>query len=349
MSLMNRRGGTAMHGGDNRRTEHIDSLRRALTGARRATRAQLAEATGLSAMTVGKLLAQMQARGEVQQDEMLRAPSGRPSTVASYCGDYAHFATVCAEQRDGQSAFALSIFNLFGERVHAEELRLAEVREDSFDPFFESARAQGFRLWLAVFALPGEAEGDCIFISDFEALLYGRFLPRIRERFGVETLFENDVNTAVLGHAMTAGAGQVCAGAYFPRRYCPGAGAVIDGRILHGHRHFAGEITFLRGGQPWPDYDRPECAAEAIEPLVAAYACVIAPQKMVLYGDFLTPAHMQEIETRLQGRLRGQFELKLTAKTRMIPDMERGARQMGLERMRALLSAQDEQRGEQSR
>lgn len=333
---------------DSRRAEHMDSLRQALTGVRRATRAQLAEATGLSTMTVGKLLGQMERRGEVTQDELERAQSGRPSMVASYCGDYAHFATICAEQQEGQSTFLMSVFNLFGERVHSEQMRLAEVREDSFDAFFEAMQAQGFRLRLAVFALPGEAEGDCLFISDFEALLYGRFLPRIRERFRVETLFENDVNMAVLGHAMAAGAQQVCAGAYFPRRYCPGAGAVIDGRILHGQRHFAGEITFLRGETPWEqlDYGDAQRAAEAIEPLVAAYACILAPQTMVLYGDFLTPELMEAIRVRLRGRLQGQFEMKLDASSRIIPDMERGARRMGLDRMRALLGAQDNRRGE---
>ena len=333
---------------DSLRAAHMDSLRQALTGARRATRAQLAEATGLSTMTVGKLLRQMEQRGEVTQDELERAPNGRPSMVASYCGDYAHFATVCAEQLDGLSAFALSVFNLFGERVYSQELRLADVREDSFDAFFEDVLAQGYQLRLAVFALPGEAEGDCLFISDFEALLYGRFLPRIRRRFHVETLFENDVNMAVLGHAMASGAQQVCAGAYFPRRYCPGAGAVIDGRIVHGNRHFAGEIAFLRGETPWNrlDYSDAQRAAEAIEPLVAAYACILAPQTMALYGDFLTPALMEEIGARLRRRFQGQFEMRLDAKDRMIPDMERGARHMGLERMRAMLSAQDNRRGD---
>ncbi|MGN0995517.1 MAG: hypothetical protein ACI4PG_01270 [Candidatus Ventricola sp.] len=333
---------------DSRRAEHMDSLRQALTSARRATRAQLARATGLSAMTVGKLLGEMELRGEVSQDGFSRALSGRPSIVASYCGDYAHFATVSVEQQEGQSAFVMSVFNLFGERVYSEQMRLGEVREDSFDPFFARARDAGLRLRLAVFALPGEAEGDCLFISDFEALLYGRFLPRIRERFGVETLFENDVNMAVLGHAMAEGAQKVCAGAYFPRRYCPGAGAVIDGRILHGQRHFAGEIAFLQEGAPWAqlDYGDAQRAAEAIEPLVAAYACILAPQTMVLYGDFLTPELMEQIRVRLRKRLQGQFEMKLDARSRMTPDMERGARRMGLDRMRALLGEEDNRRGE---
>lgn len=333
--------------GDGRRAEHMDDLRQALWTRRRATRVQLAEATGLSTMTVGKLLGEMERSGEVRQDETQRAPSGRPSTIASYCGDYLHFATICAEQMEGRTALVMSVFNLVGERVYSEETRVDEVQADSFDAFFERALAKGFRLRLAVFALPGEAEGDCVFISDFEALLYGRFLPGIRERYGVETIFENDVNAAVLGHAIAEDAGQICAGIYFPRRYCPGAGAVIDGKILHGHRHFAGEIAFLQEDRQNLSADGDaERASAVMEPLIAAYACVLAPQTMVIYGDFLTPELMRRLEERLNARLRGQFTLKLSAKSRMIPDMERGAQRMGLCRMRAMLSEMDEQRGE---
>lgn len=324
---------------DSRRADHMDSLRGALIARRRATRAQLSEDTGLSTMTVGKLLAQMQRCGEVRQDETVSAPSGRPSTIAAYNGEYAHFATISVVQRGGRGAFTCSVYNLFGERVRSDELLLDSVREDSFDPWLEDVTAQGYRLRLLALALPGEAEGDCVFISDFEALLYDRFLPRLRRKFGVETLFENDVNAAVFGHVFEEEGPGVAAGMYFPRTFCPGAGIVVKGEILHGSRHFAGEIAFIHGADAWSalDYADTSRAQAMIGELLVILACTVAPAGVVLYGDFFTPEWEAALREHVKARLSGQFDLKLTCESDMAQDMERGAARLAMRRLRELL------------
>lgn len=323
---------------DNRRPEHMACLRQALLERRRATRAQLSEATGLSTMTVGKLLAEMEKRGEVRQDETVRLAGGRPSVIASYCGGYAHFATICVQQQDGMSAFTLSVYNLFGEQVSTQRLLLHEVREDSFDFFFE--QAQEYRLRLAVFVLPGEEEDDRIFMCDFAALLGGRFLPRIREKYGVATLYENDVNAAVFGRAAGEETDGVYAGVYMPRNFPPGAGLVIDGEILHGHGHFAGEIAFIHGPDAWTSLDYGDSArvTEMIAQLLVIFACTTAPEGMVLYGDFLTPQMEDGLRGQLGARLGRQFDMKIACERDMTRDMERGAVRLGLRRMRALIN-----------
>lgn len=317
----------------------MDSLRRALTARRRATRAQLAADTGLSTMTVGKLLARLEQRGEVRQDETEPAPSGRPSTIAAYNGEFAHVATISVVQREGKSAFTCSVYNLFGERVRSDRMCLDAVREDSFDPWLKDVLRQGYRLRLVAFAMPGEADGDCVFISDFEGLRYSSFLPRLRREFGVETLFENDVNAAVFGHALEGKGVGVAAGIYFPRRFGPGAGIVVQGEILHGCRHFAGEVAFIHGMDAWralEDADTPR-VLERIGELLVILACTVAPEDVVLYGDFLTPEMECALREFVRVRLSGRFELKLTCERDMAPDMERGAVLLAMRRMRELL------------
>lgn len=331
--------------GDPRLAEHMDSLRGALLARGRATRAELAADTGLSTMTVGKLLAAMELRGEVSQDEVQKAASGRPSVVARYRGEYAHFATVTASQREGRSVIAFSVYNAFGERVHRSEQTPGDVRPESFDAFFEQSAARGERVKLAVFALPGEVRGDSLYISDFEALMYGGFLPRIRARYGVETLFENDVNAAVFGHPFEEGEEEaVRAGVYFPQRFCPGAGIAIGDRILHGHGSFAGEIAFLHGPRAWAavDFADAERVERMISEVLTALACTVAPESTVLYGDFFTDGLLRALEERLRARFCGQFEMRLSWQSNIAQDMERGAHRMGLRALRALLRRLDE-------
>lgn len=334
---------------DSRRADHMDSLRQALRIRRRATRAELAEETGLSVMTIGKLLREMEMRGEVRQEESHVSGGGRPSMTAVYQGDYAHFAVIGIAQEAGENACYVGIFNLFGERLKLERHILKEVRENSFDPFLAQAIKDGYRLKLVAFALPGEAEGDCVFLCDFEGLLYSRFLPGIRARFGIETLFENDVNAAVFGHDFEGKRADVAAGIYFPKRFYPGAGIVTGGEILHGRRHFAGEIAFIQGHEAWKalDYSDHEAVTRMIGPLITTMACVLAPEGVVLYGDFFTPELTQMLHEKVRQDLRGQFSLKVTVSENIADDMECGIVRLALRKIRKML--REEEYGETRR
>lgn len=326
---------------DGRRAEHIGALRHALREMRRATRAQLSEATGLSTMTMGKLIAEMERRGEARQDGR-RASGGRPSSVVCYEGEYAHFAAIRGRQKEGKSEISMGVYNLFGECVKEETLLLERVEPDSFDSFFEAARAEGFRLRLAVFALPGEEEDDRVSICDFEALLGERFLPGIRERFGVETLFENDVNAAVFGRAAREGAQGVCAGLYLPQTFPPGAGIVVDGKILRGHRHFAGEIALIHGVSTWLslDYGDEERVACLLFELMLILACTLAPESVVLYGSFSEEV-LRMLGERLRARLQGYLDMRIVCEPDLASDMELGAVRLGLRRMDEILRKED--------
>ncbi len=323
--------------GDTRRQRHTDALRRALIARRSATRAELAGDTGLTTVTVGKLLAGMEQRGEISQNATAESDGGRPSTLAEYNANFAHYGAVSVTQ-DGQgSAFRLSVYNMLGERVAARSMHMRAVRQDSFDAWLGEMKA-AYNLRLVSFALPGEADGGNVFLCDFEALLYAGFMPRIRRLFGVETLFENDVNAAMRGHAFESGGGNK-AGIYFPMRYAPGAGIMVDGKIVHGLRHFAGEIGFLHGIGAWQalDYDDEEETARMIADVLAAISCVIAPDGIVLYGDFLTDGFVADVQEMLARRLGRQIDPKLSIGD-MAGDMERGAALNGWEKMLAMLA-----------
>ena len=216
-------------------------------------------------------------------------------------------------------------------------MHTADVRQDSFDPWLGEMKA-AHNLRLVSFALPGEADGDHVFICDFEALLYSGFLPGIRQRFGVETLFENDVNAAMRGHAFESAGGNK-AGVYFPMRYPPGAGIMVDGKIVHGLRRFAGEIGFLHGAKAWRalDYADEEGTAQMITDVLAAISCVIAPDGIVLYGDFLSERFAADVQERLSEKLGRQIGPRISIGD-MPGDMERGAAQLGWERLMQMLA-----------
>ena len=118
---------------------------------------------------------------------------------------------------------------------------------------------------------------------------------------------------------------------------------MIGGNILHGCGSFAGEMTFIHGSQAWAalNYGDTERVVQMVSDLLAALGCVAAPHSTVLYGEFFTDTLVCALERRLRARFCGQFEMRLTWEKDIAPDMERGARALGLREMRALLRRMD--------
>lgn len=327
---------------DGRRSEHMAALRSVLQRKIRTTRTELSKETGLSTMTVGKLLAVMETRGEVFQRETERGTAGRPSTIAQYNAEYAHFAVIVVEQRQGRSVFEMSVRNLLGEPVMKESLTIEVATQECLDGFFKRVQTREYRLALAVIVLPGVADGETMISCDLQAFVDGQVIKRIRQLFGIQVLFENDVNAAVFGHAFEQNEG-ICAGMYFPKNYCPGAGVVVDGEILYGKGNFTGEIGYIDGIKSWEtlNYKDIQAVSVKIGRLLTIYACVMAPQKMVLYGDFFMPEMVAAIQSEFARRMMGRFSMELSFADSMTRDMELGAKKLGRKKMFEWLCERD--------
>ena len=122
-----------------------------------------------------------------------------------------------------------------------------------------------------------------------------------------------------------------------------GAGVVVRGEILHGHRRFAGEVPYIQGAERWAalDYGDVPTTADMISQLLVVYACTVAPGRMVLYGDFFTPALEAAIRARFAEKMLGRFDLTLTCQDAIAQDQARGACRLGLRRMLTILDRED--------
>jgi hypothetical protein len=86
--------------------------------------------------------------------------------------------------------------------------------------------------------------------------------------------------------------------AYFPRKYPPGVGIYLDGKLYKGISNYAGEISSLPFGIDWLDpalYLVPEQFCQAIAKVVIAMSCLLNPHSVVLHGSFLDTASVESI------------------------------------------------------
>lgn len=323
-------------------------VRKQLLTLHSATNSQIAAATGLSFMTVRSILAEMIGGGEVAPGNRIPSDGGRPSEEYRYQSGYSHAVLLCGFQRENRNFIRVRVQNLFGEYVYTEEEKFGTIYCDSFDPMLDRAFQAAGRAGILVLGLPGVEENGVITKNDYRNLIGGVFLKRLQERYGVPVLFVNDVNAAVFGYSGRAGVlteQAAVAAIYFPRLYTPGMGLVINGKIYSGEHRLAGEIGHLPCDVDWLHltYGDAETFSRAAAQLLAAVICILAPKRIVLYGDFLEESDAAGIQEQTRELLHGDFTVALETAPSLEPDFEAGLSSIARDRLYRVLFQQSEE------
>jgi hypothetical protein len=276
-------------------------VRKALKTARRATRQQLAEATGLSSMTVGTVLCALARNGEALEAELLSSQGGRPARQYRFNENHAQALILFPHEEAGRDILHLRVANLFGECLHAEDKEIGDVSIGSFEPLIDRALSEYPAIGAIGIGLPGvETEGKVV-CNDYPALVGASLSGRYRDRYGLPIVVENDVNAAALGYCRR---GKISGKAamvylYFPTKHPPGAGICVGGELYRGKSGYAGEVGSIPLGIDWGAprlYASPAARSRAIGRLIAAIAAFLNPGSAILHGEFLGEADIGAIE-----------------------------------------------------
>lgn len=315
-------------------------VRKQLLLQKTVTSRQLAHSTGLSLMTVRSILAELAVCGETAEESRVPSNGGRPAAQYRYNSGYSHAVMLFGYQKNDRNLIRMRILNLFGDCVYAEEQYFGPVLCDSFDTMLDRAFASVGAIGIIGFGLPGEEENGIVTINDYPSLVGGDFMKHYRERYGVPVLFVNDINAAALGYCRRCGEVRgAVAGLYFPRLYPPGMGLIIDGKIHRGKQCFAGELGCLPLGIEWSRlrYDDRTELYGAVSRLLAAVICTVAPEQLVLYGDFFTEKDAPRIKESTEKLLRSRFSVSLETESSLEGDYESGLANILLEKLYAVL------------
>lgn len=261
---------------------NVDLVRRTLRTLGEATRQQLAEATGLSTVTVATILDQLVSQDEAHEGPLVPSAGGRPAQVYRFHPGHSHSVLVFTRELAGADRLFVRVVDLYGRPVagHDQALgdRWPEALESTLDRVWETQpriRALGF-------ALPGTARDGVITSSDYPGLVGFPLVEHFRNRYRVPVCLENDVNAAAMGFARRHGTKGTLVYLYFPEKYPPGAGMVIDGRLHRGRSGWAGEVAHLPLDIGWTDPE-PRSREAAIR-VLASVAAVLNPHTVVLQG-----------------------------------------------------------------
>ena len=315
-------------------------VRRELLRARQATKPQLAAATGLSQMTVASVITSLVEKGEVEAGRQVPSGGGRPSVEYRYLGGFRKAAVLYSYVRQGESFVRLRVCDLFGVCLYRDSRVFPVIREDSFDRMLARAFENVEGIGAIALGLPGQAVDGEIVSNDHPELVGKQLLRRYEQLYGVPVRFVNDVNAVAWGRSLRSGSkgrkGETLAAFYFPQRYPPGMGLVLDGRLHTGHEGFTGELQYLPIGVDWPalDYRDGEAVAEAVAKLLCAVCALVAPDRFLLYGECFRPDLAEVVRQRAEARFANGYGMEVEAFQDLEPDYGEGMLALSLQTLK---------------
>ncbi len=287
---------------------NINLVRRALQAKQEATKHEIAQATGLSTVTVSTILQTLMDENVVFDAGLADSQGGRPAQLFRFNESHSHVLVLFTHEENGLDMLYVRVANLNGTCVHEYSTPLTEINLQTFEQYIDAAIEEYVTIRAIGFGLPGVELDGKIVLLDYPALVGTPFVEHYQERYQLPVIVENDVNAASLGYCQR---NQIESdGAilylYFPQKYQPGGGIYINGELYKGQSNYAGEVAGMPLGIDWSDptlYTSAERINEAITTLIRAISFLLNPHSVVLYGKFLTAAHLAAIQQRCNALL----------------------------------------------
>ncbi|MDF2588548.1 MAG: hypothetical protein K0S41_2389 [Anaerocolumna sp.] len=303
-------------------------IRKILKERRKATKPELAEITQLSVVTVNALISEMIISGEAIEGDDVPSNGGRPSKQYIYNGNYKLAAIIYGLEKEKRNFFSMLLINLFGECIERRTSCIEYATTESFESWIDEAVNQYQNISAILFGLPGVEENGVITSNDFPGLIGDKFITFYKNKYKIPVLFENDVNATVWGYYQHINSNDIknVVGLYYPRSYGPGAGIVIQGNVYKGNSNFAGEFAFISVKPSWDevDFDNTDEVILMLSQILVIYSCVLAPERFVLYGDFLTEQIIKNVIEKVTDVLQGKFTPFIEYKNSIDMDYELG-------------------------
>ncbi|HET9315816.1 MAG TPA: ROK family transcriptional regulator [Vicinamibacteria bacterium] len=227
------------------------------------TRAELIEATGLSAPTVGTLVSHLMQTGIVKDLGTGPSRGGRRPSFMEFNARHGYVAGIDL----GPTRTRLAVADLRGERL-ADRIIPTPVRlgpaallsrvAGALRALMEEAGAQTDRLLAVGAGAPGAVDrekGIVTFAPNLHDWSHVPMRDILERALQAPVQVENDVNLAVLGeHWRGAARGHdTCVFIFVGTGI--GAGVLIDGELHHGHHFMAGEIAVMCMGPQFIDVE----------------------------------------------------------------------------------------------
>ncbi|CAM3488980.1 ROK family protein [Paenibacillus lupini] len=265
------------------------------------TKASIANLTKLSVATCGTILNELLAIGEVIELDSDKPNGGRPAKQYRYNEDFGCVICLLVKTEGGIHSISCSIVNLIGETVHESTVELPHIDVKTIDHFIETMISGNENVQAIGIGIPGVVHQGVIGVCDVPNLAGQALGPYLEDKYEIPITIENDMNMTVYGfyHLQDFEEEKTFAVVTFPRNHFPGAGFIVDGRIITGNTTFAGEVSFLPFGmtreaqlqQLHTDEGFIQLAVQTLTSIIA----IINPVSIAITGDLPRESQLEKL------------------------------------------------------
>lgn len=220
------------------------------------TKSTISRKTGLSISSCRNILNDLVLTGEVKELDTISSTGGRPSIKYIFNKNHRFFGIISLSIDGENNRVFSSILNLSGDIISEKHWHITLINVPTIIDVIKGMIEDSPRMEIITIGIPGVVINGKIGICDIPSLENVSLKELIEKELKVKIILENDVNASALGfyHENSEVRGDV-AYLYYPNFGIPGAGLIINGKIIRGTSNFAGEIRFLPFGEKFKNLE----------------------------------------------------------------------------------------------
>ncbi|MBY9080204.1 ROK family protein [Paenibacillus sp. HN-1] len=280
---------------------NVELVKNTLKAVGTGTKASIANMTRLSVATCGTILNELVESGEVLERELEESSGGRPARQYMFNADYAYVLCLLVKTEGGRHSITYALVNLIGEKVEEGIRSLSYIDAATIDALIGEFVEKYNNIKAIGIGIPGVAHHGVIGICDVDPLAGEALGPRLEDKYNIDIIIENDMNLTVYGfyNLQNLEEDKTFAVVTFPNNHFPGAGFIVNGRIVTGTTNFAGEISyfpfgFTREEQLERLHNKEEFVSVAVQ-LLSSIITIINPVAIAITGDLTDPSMSEDM------------------------------------------------------
>lgn len=251
------------------------------------TKAEIAEVTGLSVVTVNKLIRDLVENEEILEQDNSVATGGRRAVSYEINPNFQQVLVISLQEKWKKITYSFSVYNLLGEPEFVEDMSGEDLDITALKRNTKDLVCAFPKISCVVIGVPGIEIGGKLRAMDFPLLLNVQLRETLEAEVNLPVLVETDTNAAILGYKNRPVKEENIVGLYYPERFPPGAGLLMNGEILKGQNGLAGEIKHMPLQVDWDNFDFSVDEIKAhIRKMALLTMSFYDPETIVLYTNF---------------------------------------------------------------
>ena len=283
------------------------AIKKALLSLGSATKAELAQETGLSVVTCCTILNELVASGEITEDEQRISNGGRPAMAYQYNHEKGKILCMFAHADHEGKFLRYRVQDVGGNIKQNGAFRERNLSSESIITNIRKILKKESGISIIVVGVQGCVNNGIIEFCDIKELRGVSLAEKIQDAVKIPTIVENDMNTIALGYSKANSDEKNVALLFFPKGNTPAGGFIVDGKILRGTSNLAGELSYFpfsfNKNSQNAAFSDIEFASPIVNQLVIAAIVFLDPAEIVITGGLATEISEQAIALHLRKHL----------------------------------------------